>query len=69
MSPSGDVGRQGIRAYAARGGQTEEAFLKQLGDVWTPEMAGSALVDLVRADPADTAPGYLLTAAGLQKLP
>jgi NAD(P)-dependent dehydrogenase (short-subunit alcohol dehydrogenase family) len=69
MSPSGDVGRRGIRAYAARGGQTEEAFLKQLGDVWTPEMAGSGLVDLVRADPADTAPGYLLTAAGLQKLP
>jgi hypothetical protein len=69
MTPSGDVGRRGIRAYAARTGQTEEAYLKQLGDVWTPEMAGSALVDLVRADPAVTAPGYLLTAAGLQKLP
>jgi NAD(P)-dependent dehydrogenase (short-subunit alcohol dehydrogenase family) len=69
MSASGEVGRRGIRAYAARGGQTEEAFLKQLGDVWTPEMAGSALVALVRADPADTAPGYLLTATGLQKLP
>jgi len=26
-------------------------------------------VDLVRADPATTAPGYLLTAAGLQTLP
>jgi len=26
-------------------------------------------VDLIRADPASTAPGYLLTAAGLQKLP
>lgn len=35
----------------------------------TPEMAGAALVELVRADPATTAPGYLLTAAGLQKLP
>jgi hypothetical protein len=32
-------------------------------------MAGSALVDLVRADSATTAPGYLLTAAGLQELP
>jgi hypothetical protein len=32
-------------------------------------MAGAALVELVRADPATTAPGYLLTAAGLQKLP
>src|SRR5713226_2194868 len=69
MTPFGDVGRRGVRAYAARGGQTEEAYLKLLGELLTPEMAGSALVDLVRADPATTAPGYLLTAAGLQKLP
>jgi 3-oxoacyl-[acyl-carrier protein] reductase len=69
MTPSGEVGRRGIRAYAARSGQTEEAYLKQLGDALTPETAGSALVDLVRANPATTAPAYLLTAAGLQKLP
>jgi hypothetical protein len=69
MTPFGDVGRRGVRAYAARGGQTEEAYLKQLGELLTPEMAGSALVGLVRADPATIAPGYLLTAAGLQKLP
>ena len=69
MSASGDVGRRGVRAYAARGGQAEEEYLQQLGDLWTPEMAGSALVDLVGADPVTTARGYLLTAAGLQKLP
>ena len=69
MTPFGEVGRLGVRGYAARGGQTEEAYLKQLGDVLTPEAAGSALADLVRADPATTAPGYLLTATGLQKLP
>jgi hypothetical protein len=40
-----------------------------MGELLTPELAGSALVDLVPADPATTAPGYLLTAAGLQKLP
>jgi NAD(P)-dependent dehydrogenase (short-subunit alcohol dehydrogenase family) len=56
MTPFGDVGRRGVRAYAARGGQTEEAYLKQLGELLTPEMAGSALVDLVRANPATTAP-------------
>jgi hypothetical protein len=67
MTPFGDVGRRGVRAYAARSGQTEEAYLKQLGEPLTPEMAGSALLDLVRADPATIAPGYLLTAAGLQK--
>jgi len=63
------VGRLGVRGYAARGSQTEEAYLKQLGELLTPELAGSALVDLVRADPVTTAPGYLLTAAGLQTLP
>jgi hypothetical protein len=35
----------------------------------TPEVAAAALVGLVRAEAATTAPGYLLTAAGLQKLP
>src|SRR5580658_7379025 len=64
MTPFGDVGR---RAYAARGGQTEEEYLKQLGEPLTPQMAGAALLDLVRADPATIVPGYLLTAAGLQK--
>jgi hypothetical protein len=69
MTPFGEVGRRGVRAYAARGGQTEEAYLQQLGELLTPEMAGSALVDLVRAEAATTAPEYVLTAAGLQKLP
>jgi NAD(P)-dependent dehydrogenase (short-subunit alcohol dehydrogenase family) len=69
MTPLGDVGRRGVRAYAARGGQTEEEYLKQMGEPLTPERAGSVLVDLVRADPATLAPGYLLTAAGLQPLP
>jgi 3-oxoacyl-[acyl-carrier protein] reductase len=69
MTPFGEVGRRGVRAYAARGGQTEEAYLQQLGELLTPEGAGSALVELVRAYAATTAPGYLLTAAGLQKLP
>jgi len=68
MTPFGEVGRRGVRAYAARSGQTEEEYLQQLGEPLTPETAGSALVDLVRADPATTAPEYLLTAAGLQKL-
>jgi len=69
MTPFGEVGRLGVRGYAARGGQTEEAYLQRLGELLTPEGAGSALVDLIRADPATTAPEYLLTAAGLQKLP
>ena len=69
MTPLGDVGKRGVRAYAARSGQTEQEYLKQLGEPLSPEQAGSALADLIRADPATTAPGYLLTAAGLQELP
>jgi hypothetical protein len=62
-------GPAGVRAYAARGGLTEEAYLGQLGEVLTPEVAGSALVELERAEAATTAPEYVLTAAGLQKPP
>jgi NAD(P)-dependent dehydrogenase (short-subunit alcohol dehydrogenase family) len=69
MTPFGGVGRRGIRGYSARSGQSEEAFIAGLGQVLTPELAGSALVDLMRDDPATTAPGYLLTGAGLQRLP
>jgi NADP-dependent 3-hydroxy acid dehydrogenase YdfG len=68
MTPAGAVGRSGIRAYAARGGQTEKEYLAQLGDPLTAETAGAALVELIR-DPANVAAGYLLTAAGLGKLP
>jgi hypothetical protein len=62
----GQAGNSGVRGPQRpdRGG-----ILKQMGELLTPEMAGSALVDLVRADPATTAQEYLLTAAGLQKLP
>ena len=69
ITPFGAVGQQGIRAYAARSGQTEEEYIQQLGELLTPETAGSALVDLVLSDPETTAPGYLLTGTGLQKLP
>ena len=68
MTPLGAVGMQGVRGYAARTGQTEEQYLKQMGDVLTPEIAGSALVELVGTDAANIGPGYLLTAAGLQKV-
>jgi hypothetical protein len=69
MTPFGEVGRRGVRAYAARTGQTEEAYLQQLGAPLTPEIAGSAVLDLVRKDPSTLSAGYLLTGAGLQPLP
>jgi NAD(P)-dependent dehydrogenase (short-subunit alcohol dehydrogenase family) len=68
LTPLTDLGRPAVRAYAARGGQSEEEYLQQMGEPLTPEVAGAALVELVRADAATVAPGYLLTGAGLQQL-
>jgi NAD(P)-dependent dehydrogenase (short-subunit alcohol dehydrogenase family) len=68
MTPLTDLGRPAVRAYAARSGRSEEEYLQQLGEPLTPELAGAALVELVRADAATVAPGYMLTGAGLQQL-
>jgi NAD(P)-dependent dehydrogenase (short-subunit alcohol dehydrogenase family) len=68
ITPLTDLGRPAVRAYAARGGQSEEEYVGRFGAPLTPEIAGAAVVDLVRADAATVAPGYLLTAAGLEAL-
>jgi hypothetical protein len=69
ITPLTDLGLPAVRAYAARSGQSEEEYLQQFGEPLTPEVAGAALVELVRADAATVAPGYRLTGAGVQKLP
>lgn len=68
ITPLTGLGRPAVRAYAARSGQSEEEYLQPMGEPLTPEVAGAALVELVRADAATAAPGYLLTGAGLQRL-
>jgi 3-oxoacyl-[acyl-carrier protein] reductase len=69
FSPLTGVGRAAVQAYAARFGQSVEEFLQPLGPLVTPEIAGTAMVELVQADAATVAPAYLLTGTGLQKLP
>jgi NAD(P)-dependent dehydrogenase (short-subunit alcohol dehydrogenase family) len=69
ITPLTDLGRPAVRAYAARGGQTEDEYVRSMGEPLTPETAGAALLELAQADAAGLAPGYLLTGAGLQKLP
>lgn len=69
ITPLTDLGRPAVQAYAARSGQTEEEYLQPFGEPLTPEVAGAAVVELVRADAATLAPDYLLTSAGLQNLP
>jgi NAD(P)-dependent dehydrogenase (short-subunit alcohol dehydrogenase family) len=68
ITPLTDLGRPAVRAYAARNGQSEEEYVRQLGEPLSPESAGAAVVELAQADTAGVAPGYLLTGAGLQKL-
>jgi NAD(P)-dependent dehydrogenase (short-subunit alcohol dehydrogenase family) len=66
ITPHSDLGRPAVRAYAARSGQTEQQYLQQFGEPLTPEIAGAAVVELLQTDPANIAPGYVLTGAGLQ---
>jgi NAD(P)-dependent dehydrogenase (short-subunit alcohol dehydrogenase family) len=68
ITPLTDLGRPAVEAYAARSGQTEEEYLRQMGPLVTPETAGAALVELATADAAAVAPAYLLTGAGLAEL-
>jgi 3-oxoacyl-[acyl-carrier protein] reductase len=68
FAPQTGVGRPAVQAYAARAGQPVEEYLQQQGSLVTPEIAGTALVELVQADAATVAPGYRLTGTGLQEL-
>jgi len=69
FAPKTGVGRPAVQAYAARAGLSVEEFLRQGDPLVTPEIAGTALVELIQADPADLASAYVLTGAGLRKLP
>jgi NAD(P)-dependent dehydrogenase (short-subunit alcohol dehydrogenase family) len=66
LTPLTELGRPAVQAYAARSGRSEAEYLEQLGEPLSPEIAGAAVVDLVRADAAAIAPAYMLTGAGLK---
>ena len=70
FAPQTGVGQPAVRAYAAQAGQSVQDFLQQQPfPLLTPDIAGTATVELVQADAATVAPAYLLNGAGLQKLP
>jgi 3-oxoacyl-[acyl-carrier protein] reductase len=70
FAPTTGVGQPAVEAYAARAGQSVEAYLDQRPfPLLSPEIAGAAVVDLLRAEPATVAPAYVLNGAGLQQLP
>jgi 3-oxoacyl-[acyl-carrier protein] reductase len=73
FSPQTGVGRPAVAAYAARAGQSVEDYLRSFvesgGPLVTPEIAGAALVGLVKEDATKVAPAYVLTGDGLKNLP
>ena len=68
ITPLTDLGRPAVEAYAARGGLSVEQYMEQMGPPVTPEVAGNAVVELLRADANRVASAYLLTGAGLNEL-
>jgi NAD(P)-dependent dehydrogenase (short-subunit alcohol dehydrogenase family) len=69
VTPLTEISTVAVRAYAARSGLSEKAFLERQGPLVTTEGGGAALVGLVLADAGAVAPAYLLTAGGLKSLP
>ena len=69
LTPLTELGRPAVRAYAARAGQTEGEYVAQFGTPpLTPEMAGAAVLEVVRGEVDGVASAYLLTGAGLREL-
>lgn len=68
FAPETGVGRPAVAAYAAQAGKPVEEFLQHVGPLLTPEIAGAAVVDLLRTDAGSLAAGYVLNGAGLQKV-
>lgn len=66
LTPLTDLGRPAVAAYAVRSGLSEQEYLRQLGRPLTPEAAGAAVVELLRADAGTLATEYLLTCDGLR---
>jgi 3-oxoacyl-[acyl-carrier protein] reductase len=69
FAPQTGIGRAAIQAYAARAGKSVEQYLEPMGALLTPQIAGDALLELMQAEAASVASSYLLTGAGLQRLP
>jgi NAD(P)-dependent dehydrogenase (short-subunit alcohol dehydrogenase family) len=69
LTPLTELGRPAVRAYAARSGQSEEEYVGQFGEPLSPERAGAAMVELVRADAESVSPAYLLAGDGLHEVP
>ena len=69
ITPLTELGRPAVEAYAARAGVAQEQYMEQMGPPVTPEVAGNAVMELLKTQPENVAGAYLLTGAGLKELP
>ena len=69
ITPLTELGRPAVEAYAARAGVTQEQYVQKMGPPVTPELAGTAVLELLQKDPETLAGAYLLTGEGLKELP
>jgi NAD(P)-dependent dehydrogenase (short-subunit alcohol dehydrogenase family) len=69
LTPETALGLAAVRGYAARAGVSPEQYASRFGAPVTPELAGSAFLELATAELSDDV-SYLLTGdAGLTALP
>jgi NAD(P)-dependent dehydrogenase (short-subunit alcohol dehydrogenase family) len=68
ITPLTELGRPAVEAYAARAGVTQEQYMERMGPPVTPEVAGNAVLELLRTQAERVAAAYMLTGAGLKEL-
>jgi len=69
FAPSTGVGRPAVQAYAGRAGLSVEDFLRaQPFPMLSPEIAGTALVEVAQTDADSVSPAYVLNGAGLHQV-
>jgi NAD(P)-dependent dehydrogenase (short-subunit alcohol dehydrogenase family) len=65
LSPTTDLGRLAVAAYARRAGRTEEQFAAQTGPPLTPALVGAAVIRLLTDRLLDAHAAFNLDANGL----
>jgi NAD(P)-dependent dehydrogenase (short-subunit alcohol dehydrogenase family) len=68
LSPSTDLGRLAVAAYARRAGRTEEQFVTQMAPALTPTLVGTAVIRLLTDRSLDGHAAFGLDANGLTPL-
>jgi NAD(P)-dependent dehydrogenase (short-subunit alcohol dehydrogenase family) len=68
LTPTTELGRAAVAAYARRSGRTEEQFLAQMGPPLTPPLVGAAVIRLLTDPSLDANAAFSLDASGLTPL-